>query len=182
MERTRQLMRYVALGLLALLAVYSFARFSRYHGLGAQVLRPGTLVEPFKLDGLDGASFDLARNDRPTLIVFWASHCPSCKVELPVLQRVAAEYKGRIEVVTVADDEPEALALAAARLKLTLPVLVDATGRVSKQFDVYTIPYNVLLGADRKVITDFVGPADEKRLKAWFDAALERATATSPRA
>ncbi len=174
MERTRQLMRYVALGLLALLAVYSFARFSRYHGLGAQVLRPGTLVEPFKLDGLDGASFDLARNDRPTLIVFWASHCPSCKVELPTLQRVAAAYRGQVDVVTVADDEPEALALAANRLKLALPVLVDADGRVSARFDVFTIPYNVMLGADRKVLTDFVGPPDERRIKAWFEAALGR--------
>jgi thioredoxin-like negative regulator of GroEL len=171
-DRTRSMTRYVALGLLALLAAYSFVRFSRYRGLGAQVLKPGTVVEPFALTGLDGAPFELGKSGRPALVVFWASHCRSCKVELPVLQRVAADYRGRIDVVTVADDEPEALALAAARLKLTLPVLLDAEGRVTRQFDVFTIPYNVLVGADRKVVTDFVGPPDEKRIRTWFEAAL----------
>jgi len=172
LDRTRQIMRYVALGLLALLAVYSFARFGRYRGLGAQVMRPGTVVAPFELAGLDGEAFDLGKTRRPALLVFWASHCPSCKVELPVLQRVAKAYAGRIDVVTIADDDPQALALTAARLKLSLPVLVDADARVSQQFDVFTIPYNVMVGADRKVLTDFVGPADEKRIKAWFEAAL----------
>lgn len=165
-------MRFVALGLLALLAIYSFARFGRYRGLGAQVMRPGTQVEPFTLAGLGGEAFDLGKSGRPTLLVFWASHCPSCKVELPVLQRVARAYAGRVDVVTIADDHPGALAVAAAKLKLTLPVLVDADARVSQQFDVFTIPYNVMLGADQKVVTDFVGPADEKRIRAWFDAAL----------
>ncbi len=172
MERTRQIMRYVALGLLALLAVYSFVRFGRYRGLGAHVLQPGTLVEPFRLSGLGGEAFELGKAGRPALLVFWASHCPSCKVELPVLQRVAAAYKGRIDVVTIADDEPEALALAASKLKLSLPVLLDTQGQVSRQFDVFTIPYNVLVGADRKIVTDFVGPADETRIRAWFEALL----------
>jgi thioredoxin-like negative regulator of GroEL len=172
MDRTRQIMRYVALGLLALLAVYSFVRFGRYRGLGAHVLQPGTVVEPFRLEGLSGEVFELGEANRPALLVFWASHCPSCKVELPALQRVAAAYQGRIDVVTIADDEPEALALAASKLRLALPVLIDVQGRVSRQFDVFTIPYNVLVGPDRKIVTDFVGPADEARLRAWFEAAL----------
>jgi peroxiredoxin len=169
LDRTRKLVRLVALGLLVLLAVYSFARFGRYRGMGAQVLRPGTEVQAFTLKGLDGRAFALGASKRPALLVFWGSACPSCKVELPALQRVAADYQGRVDVVTISDDRPEALAQAAAKIKLSLPVLVDADDRVSRQFDVYTIPYNVLIGADRRVVTDFVGPATEERLRTWFD-------------
>jgi peroxiredoxin len=168
-ERTRKLVRVVALGLLLLLAVYSFARFGRYRGLGAQVIRPGTEVQAFTLKGLDGKPFALGASGRPALLVFWGASCPSCKVELPGLQRVAEAWQGKVDVVTISDDDPQALALAASKLRLTLPVLVDGDGSVSRSLDVYTIPYNVLVGADRKVITDFVGPPGEARMKDWFD-------------
>ena len=47
------------------------------------------------------------RSGRPVLVDFGAPWCPPCLAMAPVLQTLAAEYAGRVDVVTLnADDNP----------------------------------------------------------------------------
>jgi thiol-disulfide isomerase/thioredoxin len=46
----------------------------------------------------------LKPNGKPLLINFWATWCEPCREEFPDLVKISADYKGKIDVVTVSLD------------------------------------------------------------------------------
>ena len=67
----------------------------------------------------------------PTLVNVWATWCPPCIVELPMLEEVAAT-RDDLEVVTIAFDSPEKVADFLAREELALPGWVDRNYRLTQ--------------------------------------------------
>ncbi|MDJ0976927.1 MAG: TlpA disulfide reductase family protein [Erythrobacter sp.] len=57
-----------------------------------------TVVDP------DGATLALADIDEPVLLNLWATWCAPCKVEMPLLDNLAAELEGEVRVLTVSQD------------------------------------------------------------------------------
>lgn len=167
----RRIVRGIALVALTGLMAYSVLRFAHYQGMGSHVLRPGTPVAPFSLPTLDGGRFDLSKvADRPVIITFWGPFCPSCKRQLPDLQALHEARPGGALVVTVAQGDRADIEAVARRMRLTLPVLLDERGVVHQQFNVFTIPYSVVLAPGLTVKTDYVGPADRARMDAWISS------------
>ena len=54
---------------------------------------------------LDGLRKVLKPNGRPLLINFWATWCPPCTEEFPDLVKLDAEYRGKVDFVTVSLDD-----------------------------------------------------------------------------
>lgn len=57
---------------------------------------------------IDAAKLEtlLKPNGKPLLINFWATWCDPCREEFPDLVKLEAEYKGKLDVVTISLDEP----------------------------------------------------------------------------
>lgn len=53
-----------------------------------------------------------ASHDRIVLVDFWAEWCPPCLVIAPVLERVIAEYDGKVALAKLEVDEGENMKLA----------------------------------------------------------------------
>jgi putative thioredoxin len=69
----------------------------------------------------------------PVMVDFWADWCPPCRALTPVLERVAAEYAGRIVLAKVDADENMKLA-GRYRLRGFPTVILFVNGEPVDQF------------------------------------------------
>lgn len=60
---------------------------------------------------LEGKDFDqIIQDEKVVLVDFWATWCGPCRMVGPVIDKVAAKYKGKAIVAKVNVDEEQALA------------------------------------------------------------------------
>ena len=100
---------------------------------------PEDLAPAFDLKNLQGTRIRLAdfKDRRIVVLNFWATWCPPCMKELPILQAVAEKYRKQpVTFLTVSIDRggPRVVEKAVRRRKIELPVLLDTDQKV---FDRY---------------------------------------------
>ncbi len=66
--------------------------------------RAGEAIPALTLTDPDGKTLDLASVGQPLLLNLWATWCAPCKVEMPLLDRLASELEGEVRVITVSQD------------------------------------------------------------------------------
>jgi thiol-disulfide isomerase/thioredoxin len=114
---------------------------------------------------------------KPLLINFWATWCPPCVEELPLLERFYVENKAKsVQIVGLAADKPEAVRTFLKKLPLTFPIgITDLSGiALSKSWGNLAggLPFSVMLAADGRVLQRKMGKLSEDDLNVWLAAAL----------
>jgi cytochrome c biogenesis protein CcmG, thiol:disulfide interchange protein DsbE len=101
----------------------------------------------------------------------WASWCPPCKSEMPLLQRTHDQIASRGGVVLGIDtQEPPEKALAFLREKrITFPSLRDRDRECGRSFGVSAYPETFLIDRRGRIAALQRGPIDQ----AWLDEHLE---------
>lgn len=108
-------------------------------------------------------SLNLSHPDKPTLLVFWATSCPSCVQEIPTLIQLQKDYGSKINIVGVAMsyDEPNTLHNFVLQRHLPYFVTHDYDQRIAQGFgNVFVTPTNVLLSATGEITWKNVGTPD----------------------
>ena len=113
-------------------------------------------------EGPDGAKLTLAGfAGKPFVLNLWATWCGPCKVEMPALDKIAAE--GKLPVVTVSQDLNGAAAVtpyfAAAKFTALKPYLDPALG-FSKALDNPSLPTTILYDATGHEVWRMTGGMD----------------------
>lgn len=127
---------------------------------------------------LDGSKFSLEEHSAKNVVLldFWATWCGPCVEELPVLMKLAEEFKHKGVVLYAVNEEEDAETigkfLQAKNWKLN--VVLDADGKHGSAFAVSGIPQLVVIGRDGKVRHVHVGfaPEVEQLLRTELNAIL----------
>ncbi len=100
-----------------------------------------------------------------TLLHFWATWCGPCVMELPELDKLAADYAGKnISILTISEDSDGAAAvdkfLAEHPTIQHLRVMYDSNQAAGKKLGVSGIPVTIVIGPDGKEIRRFTGATE----------------------
>jgi len=101
------------------------------------------------------------KKDRQVVVLsFWATWCQPCKVEIPILTRMAERYKGQgvrfflINTMEEATQTEDSVKSVYATRGYTLPCLIDPAGRFQNLYTVRGLPMLVVIdkfGIVRKI-------------------------------
>ncbi len=156
----------LAVGVFAWLLVAGLAQKQLPTGASgaSRVNRP---AKDFTLPLFDGGNVTLSSlRGQPVVLNFWASWCPPCREEAPVLEKVWRRYQDK-GVTFIGVDIQDAEADARAYLKefdITYPNGPDRSGRISNDYAVSGIPVTFFINRDGIIVSRWVGAINEEIL------------------
>ncbi len=138
-------------------------------------------MEPGAEQALWGLEFDRPEggslamqslSGKPLLLNFWATWCPPCVEELPMLNAFYRDHKARgWQVVGLAIDQPSAVRKFLTRIPLDFPVGMAGLGGtdLSRTLGNLTggLPFTVVLGANGRVLHRKMGQITADDLQQW---------------
>lgn len=131
------------------------------------------------LRDLDGDVIDLADlRGKPVWINFFASWCPPCQEETPVLRDTYETYADDgLELVAVSVQETTAADVAAFAERYSLPYTIgfDATSAVFNAYAGFGLPTHVFIDADGVIRHLRYGPIDRETAAAIIEPLLAEA-------
>jgi peroxiredoxin len=124
-----------------------------------------SVVAPdFSLPDLDGNVRRLVDfRGRVVLLNFWATWCPPCRTEIPLMETLYQAYKDHgFEVVAISSDVQgaEVVQPFVTQRHLSFTTLLDTTGQATRLYGVTSLPTTYLLDREGRLVTVAIGSHD----------------------
>lgn len=108
-----------------------------------------------KLETLDMPAVEkhfAANKGKVTLVMFWATWCPACKTELPVLEQLRAKYPAdKLDIMAISVDDTEEVMNGYLKSRPTTLSVYLSKAEVGSEFGVKGIPALFILDKESKV-------------------------------
>jgi peroxiredoxin len=137
-----------------LLACLSALLLGTAASVAAAATAVGSPAPDFTLRVLDGPNLRLQeQRGKVVLVNFWATWCGPCRKEMPHLNRIADKYRssGLVLLGINVDDDARNAADLAAKLGVKFPVLFDTDKKVSKLYDLNSMPSTLVIDRNGRV-------------------------------
>lgn len=101
-----------------------------------------------------GRTVDMSQlRGTPTVVNLWAQYCGPCREEMPLLQEVATQARGRVRFLGVdyTDAQPGMAMQLLRETGVTYPQMADPTGALSRTIPVQGLPVTFFVKPDGTV-------------------------------
>lgn len=142
----------------------------------AAELKAGTVAPDFTFTVAPGGGKQTLSDYRgkPVALHFWTSWCGPCIRELPLISEFSAANTGSIAVLAVNCGEPEKIVNSfVSKLKLSLNVIMDGDGSISRLYSINAIPQTWLIDENGVIRSIRVGAYNKRALDRDFAALLK---------
>jgi thiol-disulfide isomerase/thioredoxin len=157
-------------------------------GAPIEGLRPGNQAPELAVTHDDGSDFQLQDLDgnpvrledlkgKLVWVNFWASWCPPCQGETPVLRDLDELYGDKgLEIVGVAVQETtvDNVRDYAERYQLGYRIAFDTSADIFRLYRVYALPTQFFIGPDGTILDVVNGPLSHEDAQARIDAWLPK--------
>jgi thiol-disulfide isomerase/thioredoxin len=117
-------------------------------------------VPPFLVQDLDGNVVSTAQwQGKVVILNFWATWCPPCREEIPILTELAKKYKDNLLVVGVSVDDgsPDDVREFARAFHMNYPVVMWSRELISEYGGVPALPTTFLINKDARIVQKHEG-------------------------
>ena len=126
--------------------------------------------QPVELVDLDGNPIRLADlRGRPVWINFWATWCPPCQEEMPVLRDMHAKYEDdglALVAISVQETTPDDVRAYVERYGLRYTVGFDATSAIFHTYRAFGLPTQLFLDREGVIRNVVLGPVTREQADA----------------
>jgi len=175
---------------MAQMAADALAASERPSVAGPSVLTPsqsdvaiGARVPTFTLPLLRGRAGLLSSaslRGRYAVLNFWSSTCTACVREMPAIETAYRDLGARVAFVGIdVSDAGSAARAFASRLKVSYPLVSDASGAVTSAYQIPELPFTAILSPNGALKTLHPGAMTTEQLE-YLVKNLDPALATSP--
>lgn len=138
-------------------------------GPANKTVQAGDLAPDFELAALDGRRIKLSDlKGQPVLVNFWATWCPPCKAEMPlIIDAYRAHQAGGLRVLaidTTANDNVQDVKNFVAQHQMPFDVLLDVDDSVGGGWNTLGLPSSYFIDKTGKVVSVRVGQMTEQEL------------------
>jgi thiol-disulfide isomerase/thioredoxin len=135
----------------------------------------GTVPPPAEVQDMTGATVNLSQyvGQKPVLVEFWATWCPTCEALLPRMQAAHTRYGSQVEFLVVGVGVNQSLRTMQRHLErhpMPFRFFFDPRGAAVRAFQAPVTGYVAVLDARGRTV--YTGAGEEQDL----DSALRRAT------
>jgi thiol-disulfide isomerase/thioredoxin len=131
----------------------------------SRALRRGGHVEVSlpALEGGDRIQYERFA-DRPLVLNFFASWCPTCIVEMPAFERLHRELGDEVRFLGVAQSDARSVSIELVqRTGITYPAGIDPSGRFFNAWGTFGMPTTVVIRPEGHIAYVYAGGLDDGR-------------------
>lgn len=120
-------------------------------------------AKAFQVDSLDGKPYDLsALRGKVIVINFWFIGCAPCRVEMPGLNQLVAEFKGKdVVFLALALDSADELRKFLKTTAFNYTIIADAEA-VSNSYEVSAFPTHIIIDKKGYILGRLTGGNDQR--------------------
>lgn len=130
----------------------------------------GAQAPDFTRRRLDGVPLTLSQQrGHVVLLNFWATWCPPCEAEMPLLQELHEDYPDMVLWAMNLGEDNRTVASWLADRGLTFTILLDDTQRLEYIYALRGRPSTVIINADGRIVTMIDGPLQDDVIRPLLD-------------
>lgn len=138
--------------------------------------QPGFRAPELAGETLDGKVLTLADlKGKAVFLNFWASWCPPCRMEMPEIERLAANLPPDTAILTInvttQGDSPQAVQAYLEQHGYTFPVALDLTGKAGSDYRVLSLPTSLFISPEGVITARINGPLSYRAMLDYLKAA-----------